>query len=704
MYVATNAQYYKFFEFWALSKGISISHIVNSGRSLGDCRCACAARGECRSLTSPHPRTRSLPAPNSPLLRRVDWRTVSLCIRAALATGSPRDVLLIAADSAPFHSGAAFAATLKAMTTPTGAATASTTNVLLQPGDLPTPAARHGPVVGVSYVTDAAVPHVVAVEPSVGSSPTAAAAAAAAASSATMPLCFLLAAADVIALLDADLNKYEFTPAALGEECVVPVEVAVAYCAAHSKVTGSVLEHPFQVGAADGRPHALPGAAKAPSPYVHHVSPLFAAAHEPVHTCAYARVGLMGNPSDGVGGKTVSVTVDNFKAEAWITPAAGKGVTLTPHPIYDPLHFSTLGQLSTVAGREGYSGGIRLMAAALHRFYQHCAKRGVVLPDKGFAARYHTTVPRQVGLAGSSAIITAFLRAVLRFYGYDDEAKCASLGLSRDLLPNFVLAIEAEELGITAGLQDRVVQSYEGCVHMNFAPELLKTKGHGDYTRVPVAALPPLFLAYAADPSDSGRIHAPIKQRWLAGDAEVVEGMSRIASYADEAHALASSRPYASAGSVEDKEAVVAEWGRLMTANFDSRRKLFGEYRPAPHLMCCTAAADILCLFVLSFFCAGDPALGKDNLRMITIARECGASAKFPGSGGAILGVIDVAGMARAGKLPASVPAPGSSSGSSDAEAVAAARVTAATEVLRAAYHAEGYVFIRLAPHEAASA
>lgn len=41
------------------------------------------------------------------------------------------------------------------------------------------------------------------------------------------------------------------------------------------------------------------------------------------------------------------------------------------------------------------------------------------------------------------------------------------------------------------------------------------------YTKLPASALPPLFLAYAADPSDSGRIHAPVKQRWLAGDKEV---------------------------------------------------------------------------------------------------------------------------------------------------------------------------------------
>ena len=38
LYLATNAVNYKFFEFWAHSRGISTSHIINSGRSLGDLR------------------------------------------------------------------------------------------------------------------------------------------------------------------------------------------------------------------------------------------------------------------------------------------------------------------------------------------------------------------------------------------------------------------------------------------------------------------------------------------------------------------------------------------------------------------------------------------------------------------------------------------------------------------------------------------
>ena len=88
-------------------------------------------------------------------------------------------------------------------------------------------------------------------------------------------------------------------------------------------------------------------------------------------------------------------------------------------------------------------------------------------------------------------------------------------------------------------MQDRVVQAYEGLVHMDFLPDTMKAhEGMGVYTQLPAASLPPLFLAYAADPAVSGRIHAPVKQRWLAGDPEVVDGMRAIAALADEALGL----------------------------------------------------------------------------------------------------------------------------------------------------------------------
>jgi hypothetical protein len=92
---------------------------------------------------------------------------------------------------------------------------------------------------------------------------------------------------------------------------------------------------------------------------------------------------------------------------------------------------------------------------------------------------------------------------------------------------------------------------------------------------------------------------------------------------------------------------------------------------------------------------AGDAALGRDNIRMIEIAREAGASAKFPGSGGAVVGVVDVQGIDGLSKL---LPAPTSAAGTW--QDVKHARVAAAARVLKTAYLREGFVFTLLTPHE----
>ena len=48
-----------------------------------------------------------------------------------------------------------------------------------------------------------------------------------------------------------------------------------------------------------------------------------------------------------------------------------------------------------------------------------------------------------------------------------------------EMQPQFVLDVEKQELYIHAGLQDRVIQIYEGLVHMDFSKELFDAQGHG---------------------------------------------------------------------------------------------------------------------------------------------------------------------------------------------------------------------------------
>lgn len=122
----------------------------------------------------------------------------------------------------------------------------------------------------------------------------------------------------------------------------------------------------------------------------------------------------------------------------------------------------------------------------------------------------------QSGLSGSSALACAALNCLLHHHGAEAHLPVA-------VRPQLVLEAE-QEVGITAGLQDRVVQVYGGLLHMNFDPAYLSAHGHGRYQSLDPALLPPLHLIYPASPpaagKDSGVVHSTVKQRWLAGDEE----------------------------------------------------------------------------------------------------------------------------------------------------------------------------------------
>ncbi|XP_036817816.1 glucuronokinase with putative uridyl pyrophosphorylase isoform X1 [Oncorhynchus mykiss] len=310
---------------------------------------------------------------------------------------------------------------------------------------------------------------------------------------------------------------------------------------------------------------------------------------KPITCRSYARVGLMGNPSDGFNGKTIAMTISNFWAE--VTLMESQALVLLPHPLNDPTEFGSLQDLYCISRKEGYLGGLRLLQATCKKFYQFCSKQGIALTKQNFTLKYDTNIPRQVGLAGSSAIVSATLKCLMKFYNITES------DLPKPTRANFILNVETDELFITAGLQDRVVQVYEGLVYMDFSKQLMDEQGYGDYIPMDMSSLPPFWLAYLSDPSDSGRIHSNVRQRWLNGEAEVVEAMKSFAGLTDQARVALQGM----------------DWSRLaqlMDENFALRLSVYTE-----------------------------DCLGPGNLKMVQLARQFGSAAKLPGSGGAVVGL-----------------------------------------------------------------
>ena len=304
-----------------------------------------------------------------------------------------------------------------------------------------------------------------------------------------------------------------------------------------------------------------------------------------VRSKSYARAGLIGNPSDGYHGKTISFIVRNFEAEVelWESPELEILASERDHTVFENIQ-----QLSVDVGYFGYYGGIRLLKATVKRFHDYCIEHGIALGGSNFTLRYSSDVPAQVGMAGSSAIIAACLRALMGFYGVE---------IPRPLQANLILSVERDELGIPAGLQDRVIQAYEGLVYMDFARKHFERQGYGEYEELDATSLPNLYIAYSTRLSEGTEVfHNDIRGRFERNEPEVVDAMAEWADLAEQTRKLL----------LRDRG---DEIGPLLDRNFDVRRRIY--------------------------------AISEGNVRMVETARAQGATAKFTGSGGAIVGTYE---------------------------------------------------------------
>jgi glucuronokinase len=278
---------------------------------------------------------------------------------------------------------------------------------------------------------------------------------------------------------------------------------------------------------------------------------------------AHARAALAGNPSDGFAGAVLACCVGELRAWARAEHADA--------PSSDPPN--------------------ALVDAAIARF-----GRGPC------AVRWDTEVPREVGLGGSSAIITATVRALCALHGATLDA---------DALAEMVLAVEAEDLGIAAGPQDRYAQAHGGLLLMDFANPKPRIE------RLDPALLPPLFLAWRIDAAETSHaVHGGLRER--ADEPNVRAAMARLADHARDA-----------------RDALIAGdqagFAAALDGSFDERAALLE--------------------------------LDPRHVAMIDAARAAGASANYAGSGGAIVGTVPPEGpehvVAALGEIGCQVITPG---------------------------------------------
>jgi galactokinase/mevalonate kinase-like predicted kinase len=316
----------------------------------------------------------------------------------------------------------------------------------------------------------------------------------------------------------------------------------------------------------------------------------------PSLTCsAPARANLIGNPTDIYGGAVLSCSVD-LRARVRVEGASG-------------LQLATGGDECEVRCHED----LERRGDALDLGRVVLAAVGI----EGLEAqiRYDTEIPRQSGMGGSSALLVSLLQALRAFRG-------APLG--RYELAESARAIELELMKVVCGYVDQYMCTFGGLRHLDFrGKQLARPEGEELYATVERLSSEieelPFVLAYTGVQHLSGAVHSPIRERWLAGDPEVVEGYERVTHLAGLGKRAFLARDW-------------ARFGALMNENHEIQRGFGGSGESNERLIAAALGAGALGAKLAG---AGDGgtivALCNDHDRPSVEAalREAGAAALY---------------------------------------------------------------------------
>ncbi|MCY3712373.1 MAG: hypothetical protein OXH02_03680 [Gemmatimonadetes bacterium] len=293
--------------------------------------------------------------------------------------------------------------------------------------------------------------------------------------------------------------------------------------------------------------------------------------NETITASAPGRVGIVGNPTDMYGGSVISCSTKE-RARVCIQPA-------------DRLVLDAGTEQRVITSPDGLAPCEDIFDIA------RVALAGTESADLRVRISWSTDIPFRAGLSGSTALLVSMVAGLLAFRG---------IRHSPYHLAELVRRTEYQNLTF-CGYQDAYMCTFGGLHYMDFRGKEFHLEYGTDpfatmESMAPAASLP-LVVVITGGQRVSGGVHTPLRERWLAGETEVVEAYNAIAVLAR-----------------EGKKAILDN-------RLDALGKLMNENQAITH------------------------SLGGSNPeddRFIELARRAGASgAKLAGSSGAIVALHD---------------------------------------------------------------
>jgi galactokinase/mevalonate kinase-like predicted kinase len=182
------------------------------------------------------------------------------------------------------------------------------------------------------------------------------------------------------------------------------------------------------------------------------------------------------------------------------------------------------------------------------------------LPPLGCSVRYESEIPLRSGMAGSTALVVALVKALLLWLGHETSAYH---------LAERARYVELNYLKVVCGYQDAYMCTFGGLTFMDFRGKQFYRQAEAELfaTIEPLAAYVPhlpFVLGFTGVQHSSSAVHKPLRERWLEGEPVVVDGYKRITEIAR----------------MGKKALLMGDWaqlGRLMNDNHAIQRHLGGS-------------------------------------------------------------------------------------------------------------------------------
>jgi len=245
------------------------------------------------------------------------------------------------------------------------------------------------------------------------------------------------------------------------------------------------------------------------------------------------------------------------------------------------------------------------------------------LPSPACHIRYESEIPVRSGLAGSTALVVALVRAMAAWQGEHPTPYQVA---------ERARYIELNNLKVVCGYQDAYMCTFGGLNYIDFRSKQFYRQAEAELfaTVEPLAAyIPhlPFVLGFTGVQHASGAVHRPLRERWLDGEAAVVEGYKRITEIAQ----------------LGKKALVLGDWpalGRLMNENHAIQRDLGGSGECNERLIAAAlqagapgaklaGAGDGGTIIALWPSQPGGPGPWPDTLRLEEALRAAGAAATY---------------------------------------------------------------------------